>query len=157
MRPLILKVIITFALFSVTTGCMTMPTAPEPEGDFHSLFPPLKSGKGRIYFFRNDIWAGSLITPPVSINGVFAGSSVPGEFFYVDVNKGNYRIQISEGQSLELTLKKGEEKFIKMELGGTGIFYEIIPKLANPHIARREIMEMHTMKKRGRKGNFYPN
>ena len=146
------KVIIAISLFASLAGCMTTPVTIAPEKDFTHLFPPLKKDLARIFFYRPQILSGSLITPPVNVNGVYVGNSLPGEYFYIDIYKGNYRIEISEGKILELKLAAGEERFIKMDLGGTGIFYDIIPKLANPEVARHQIIQMYEMKER-MKGN----
>ncbi|MDH3973233.1 MAG: DUF2846 domain-containing protein [Deltaproteobacteria bacterium] len=127
---------------------MTTPESGLPVRDFSSLFPPLKAPMGRIFFFRHYILAGSLITPPVSLNGAYAGDSLPGEYFYIDTYKGKYHVEISEGYTLDLQLSAGEERFILMDLGGTGIFYDIIPKVANPEVARRQIIQIHEMKER---------
>jgi len=142
------KVIIALSLFASLAGCMTTPATIAPKRDFSGLFPPLKKDLARIFFYRPQILSGSLITPPVNVNGVYVGDSHPGQYFYVDIYKGKYRIEISEGKVLNLKLPAGEERFIKMDLGGTGIFYDIIPKLANPEIARRQIIQMHEMKER---------
>lgn len=143
-----------FILISFLLSLFACASAPQivPEREFSTLFPPLRHNLGRIFFFRHDIWAGSLITPPVSVNSVYVGDSLPGEYFYIDVLKGKYHIEISEGQTLDLYRPGGEERFILMDLGGTGIFYDIIPKLANPDVARRQITQMLEIKER-MKGN----
>jgi hypothetical protein len=80
-----------------------------------SGMPSLKSGEGRIYFFRSNSIVGAAVQPDIRLNGQVVGASKPGGFFYVDRPAGSYVASASTEteKTLSFTLQAGETKYIR--------------------------------------------
>jgi Protein of unknown function (DUF2846) len=83
--------------------------------DMQASMPVIKSGEGRIYFYRYASVMGAGVQPEISLNGTNVGASVPGGFFFVDRPGGNYEASaITEVErKLTFVLAPGETKYIR--------------------------------------------
>lgn len=98
--------------FIVLAGC-----APKglKHAEMQAAMPALKAQEGRIYFYRKATLGGTAIRPAIQLNGITVGSSIPGGFFFVDREAGNYEAHTSTEveRKLTFTLASGETKYIR--------------------------------------------
>jgi hypothetical protein len=138
MRAMSSMVFVVTLLF--LSGCASGPKYSEVAASF----PGIKSGEGRIYFYRDANVFGSAIQPDVQLNGEAVGSSIPGGFFFVDRAPGDYEAVLSTEVDRKLTfvLASGEEKYVKMSVTLGVIVYRVFPELVDPDIGRVAIRDL---------------
>jgi hypothetical protein len=106
------------ALFLALAGCLG-PTAPfYPE--VAATIPPVPSGQGRIYFYRDYEPYESLSRPYLYLNRQVVGVSIPGGVFYRDVPPDTYEISVySPGafpdQFKTVAVKPGDTFYAKIQ------------------------------------------
>jgi hypothetical protein len=98
---------------------------------------------GRIYFYRPNIYIGSLMRPAIALNEQGVGSSVSGEFFYVDRAPGKYEVALvaetgtgRTTRKLSFTLDPGQNRYIKVGIGQDVAF---TPELVDAGLGKQEV------------------
>lgn len=107
-----------------------------------SKLPKLPPNEGRIYFYRLDTTIGWQNEPDILLNGEKVGRSVTGEFFYVDVKRGNYEVTCagSSEKPVTFSLERGEVVYIRT---GYDVFKsKVYAKKVRAHWARDEMQEL---------------
>ena len=124
----------------VIAGCATGPKLAEVQ----STIPPVRSGRGRIWFYRSGSAFGSGIQPSVLLNGEKIGDSVPGGVFYRDVSPGDYNVLLSTevDRRLTFTVASGGERFVRMSVSLGVLIYRVYPELVDAVEARGEIASL---------------
>ncbi|HET8746802.1 MAG TPA: DUF2846 domain-containing protein [Ramlibacter sp.] len=114
MRRSYLKFGLAAAVVVLASGCATGPK----HSEVAARFPAVKSGEGRIYFYRNSTF-GAAVQPEIRLNGQVVGKSQPNGFFFVDRAAGNYVASSSTEteKTLSFTLQPGETKYVKSSIG----------------------------------------
>jgi len=112
--------------------------------DMASTIPTLEADKGRIYFYRSASMMGAAIQPSIKLDGVQVGESKPGGFFFVDAKAGNHEVMCSTEVDKKLTFKldKGEVKYVKTSISFGVLAGRVIPELASPAEAQKELPEL---------------
>ena len=103
--------------------------------------PGLKSGEGRIYFYRSASMMGAAIQPDIWLNGTVVGTSRPGGFFFVDRPAGNYVAGASTEteKTLTFTVQPGETKYVRSHISMGIVAGRAILELEPPEKARGEL------------------
>ena len=135
-RRFIIAAIIALSL----SACASGPKYAEVQ----SSLPALDPAKGRIYFYRSSNIFGSGIQPSVMLNGSKVGDSVPGGFFFMDREPGNYEVLLSTevDRKLTFTLAKGQEQHVRMSVTLGVIVYRVFPELVDTTTAKQEIRDL---------------
>ncbi len=123
------------------SGCATGPMYSEVS----SNIPSINNEQGRIYFFRNAIWAGDGLRPDIKLNDEVIGESIPGGFFFIDKEPGKYEVTTSTEVEKKLTfnLDKNETKYVRSTVGMGVVLWRVYPELVTEEEALKEIMELH--------------
>jgi hypothetical protein len=131
------KVFPTIFLVLIFSSCATGPKYSEVK----TLLPQLNPNEGRIYFYRTSNLFGSAIQPDVSLNGEKVGRSIPGGFFYVDRQSGDYEVVLSTEveKKLTFTLDEAQTRYVKMSVGLGVIVYRVFPTLVEESKALSEM------------------
>lgn len=105
-----------------------------------SSIPTIKSGEGRIYFFRPSTF-GLAVQPEIRLNGVPVGQSKANGFFYVDRPAGNYVASASTEteKSLSFALQPGETRYVRTSIGFGLVVGRVLMELETPEKARAEL------------------
>ncbi len=121
-------------------GCATGPQYLAME----SSIPSLEAGKGRIYFYRSNAFIAAAIQPDVNLNDIVVGDSVPGGFFFVDRDPGNYVVALSTEveKMLSFTLESGETRYVKLTAGFGVIVWRVYPELKGEIEAMKAIRKL---------------
>lgn len=137
MRRTVLKMAGAAALVALVAGC----ASGVKYQDMASSMPSLKSGEGRIYFFRSSSMMGAAIQPEIRLNGAVVGASKPGGFFYVDRPAGNYVASTSTEteKSASFTLQAGETKYLRTSPSFGVMVGRIVVELETPEKAKAEL------------------
>lgn len=137
MRRSFLKFAAAAAVLLLVAGCATG----IKHDQMASSMPSLKSGEGRIYFFRSGSMFGAALQPDIRLNGRVVGESKPGGFFYLDRPAGNYVATASTEteKSLTFTLQPGETKYVRSSPGFGLVVGRIILELETPEKAKAEL------------------
>jgi hypothetical protein len=134
-----------------------LPNAPAVAADaqtyvvLHASEPPLAAGSGRFYFYREDGLLGMAIQPTIMINGQSAGGRAkPGDYFYVDVPAGSYRIstETEKEEAISTNIAVGESLYIRFDVH-MGLFAgHVSPSVIDAQKAATEIKDcdFHTPK-----------
>jgi hypothetical protein len=137
MRRSFLKLALAGATLALLAGCAT--------GIKHeqmaASMPSLKSGQGRIYFFRSSSMVGAAVQPEIRLNGQVVGTSKPGGFFFVDRPAGNYVASTSTEteKTVSFTLQPGETKYIRSSIGFGLLVGRVILEPETPEKAKAEL------------------
>ena len=102
------------------------------------------TGKGRIYFYRDDSLAGGAIQPDIKLNGVAVGESEPGGFFYVDQDPGNCSVSTTTEveRTLEFTLAAHEVKYVRTYVSMGFFAGHVIPELVGSADAEKALTDL---------------
>ena len=136
-RSVFLKAGLAAAALVLVSGCAT--------GIKHeqmaSGMPSLKSGEGRIYFFRSSSMVGAAVQPEIRLNGQVVGTSKPGGFFYLDRPAGNYVAAASTEteKSVSFTLQPGETKYIRSSVSFGLVVGRVVLEPETPEKAKAEL------------------
>jgi hypothetical protein len=140
-----MKTIISRALMAATLALFLAACASGPKyGEIKGSIPSLAADKGRIYFYRSGTMFGSGIQPSVLLNGEKVGDSVPGGFYFLDRNPGNYEVLLSTEveRKLTFTLAQGQEQYVRMSVGFGVVVYRVYPELVDVATGRAEIQDL---------------
>jgi hypothetical protein len=111
MSTITIRLMTLFAAVLVVAGCASGPKYSE----LAAKMPSIKSGEGRIYFYRESSMMGAAVQPDIRLNGTVVGASKPGGYFYVDRPAGSYVAAASTEteKTASFTLDAGETKYLK--------------------------------------------
>lgn len=125
------------AIATLVAGCASGPKFAEVS----KSIAPIKSGEGRIYFFRSDSMFGAALQPEIRLNNVVVGSSKPGGFFYVDRPAGTYLAAASTEteKTLSFALAAGETKYVRSSPSFGLLVGRINLELEDPKKAQTEV------------------
>jgi hypothetical protein len=118
-------------------GCATGPRYAQ----YSATIQPPAQTDGRIWFYRPSKMMGSAVQPHVYVNGVVAGKSQPGCYFYVDRPPGSYEIKCSTEWSDKtiIHVQAGEEKYVRLSLAMGIVIGHIVPSEVPTDQGLREI------------------
>jgi len=127
-------------MFSVKTG--------PKYSEISATLPPVD--KSRIFFYRKAAFYGSPIQSDVFINGEKAGVSIPGAFFFVDLEPGIYEILIRTEfkDKIVLSLEKGKTYHVRMSVEPGVITYRVFPELVEKIVGESEIWDLRYKKEK---------
>jgi hypothetical protein len=127
----------TLAGAALLAGCATGPKYSEVA----KSIPAIKSGEGRVYFFRSNSMVGAAVQPDIRLNGQVVGSSKPGGFFYVDRPAGKYVAAASTEteKTASFTLDPGETKYLRSSPSFGVLVGRIVLEIEDPKKAQAEI------------------
>ncbi|HEY5348013.1 MAG TPA: DUF2846 domain-containing protein [Rhizomicrobium sp.] len=117
----------------------------------HPSKPPPAVGSGRLYFYREDGLMGMAIQPTIMINGESAGGRAkPGDYFYLDVPAGSYRIstETEKEEAISANVAAGQSLYIRFDVS-MGLFIgHVNPSIIDVQQAATEIKDcdFHTPK-----------
>lgn len=122
---------------AILTGCASGPKYAE----MASTIPAIKSGEGRVYFFRSDSMVGAAVQPDIRLNNEVVGSSKPGGFFYVDRPAGSFSAAAATEteKTVSFTLDAGETKYVRSSPTFGVLVGRIVLQLEDPAKAQAEI------------------
>jgi len=135
------KFLLTCLFIAVLSGC----AVPGPKyAEYSKNISTLATDKGRIYFFRDDSFAGGGVRPDIKLNDAVIGESLPGAFFLVDKDPGNYKVSTATevDRSLEFVLAAGETKYVRTYVSMGFLVGHIIPELVNEDDAMKKIPQL---------------
>jgi hypothetical protein len=139
--PKALTVLFLAAGFALV-GCASGPKL----GDLREKIPRLMPDQGRVYFYRNAFLGfGSAIQSDIKLNGKGVGKCEANGVFFVDLPPGDYHVSVASEveRTLNFTLGKGEEKFVRCYLKPTFVSTgHLIVELVDPTEAGDEIREL---------------
>ena len=127
-------------LLAVATLLSACAAGPKYEAVSDS-FPPVASGKGRIFFYRPAVFFGDGVQPNINLNGTVVGASQPGGFFFVDRDPGDYEVLTSTevDEKLSLTLNDAQVRYVKMTIQMGLLVGRVIPTLVDPAVGLQEL------------------
>src|SRR5487761_1324204 len=101
-------------LLAALSGCSARPTVSSV------AIPPIPSGEGRVWVYRDYIPSEGLNMTEVTMNGVYAGYSQLGGAFYRDLPPGIYHVAVASygrdfDQSTNIALVPGQQVYVKIE------------------------------------------
>jgi hypothetical protein len=137
MKRNFLKLALAASAAALLAGCATG----VKHDQMASGLPSLKSGEGRIYFFRSSSIVGAAVQPDIRLNGQVVGTSKPGGFFYVDRPAGNYVASSSTEteKTLSFTLRAGETKYVRSSPSFGVLVGRIVLEPETPEKAKAEL------------------
>ncbi len=112
--------------------------------DVASAIPTLAPDHGRIYFFRPGNFGGAAIQPEIKLNDKVVGRSVPGGFFFVDEEPGEYTVSTSTEvkKDIKFTLRAGDTKYVRTTVSMGFFVGHITPTLDDPETGPKEIEQL---------------
>lgn len=131
-----LKVFFTLTLLVLVTGCASGPTYKE----YTDKLAVKPTDEARLYIYRPSAF-GAAIRPQIRINGESVGKAVANGFLIVDRPAGEYEIATTTEakRSLTLSLEKGDEKYVRLEMK-MGLFAgHVKPVLVDSAVGMEEI------------------
>jgi len=137
MRRNFLKLAFALGAVALVSACATGPK----HADMVGSIPSLKSGEGRIYFFRSNSMVGGAVQPEIRLDGQVVGQSKPGGFFYVDRPAGNHVAGASTEteKTVSFALQAGETKYIRSSVGIGLVMGRVILEPETPEKAKAEL------------------
>ena len=122
---------------ALLVGCATGPTY----SSLQTEFPRVASGQGRVFFYRNALYAGAVFKPDILIDGQRVGSAVPGGVFFVDLPPGAHSVFCDQQEIADMHLVAGETRYVSLDLysGDWGLWH-VRPILVDPDQGSQEIL-----------------
>ncbi len=139
MKRIRLRLLAGLAATLLVAGCATGPKYTEVA----SAIPTLKSGEGRIYFYRTSA-LGAAVQPTINLNGTPVGTSQPSGFFFIDRPAGNYEVLMGTEveRKLTFTLEPGQERFVRTSITFGLMVGRPLAELVDPKEARAEVSSL---------------
>jgi hypothetical protein len=140
MSPIAVRLMTLFSAALLVAGCASGPKYSE----LAAKMPPIKSGEGRIYFYRESSMMGAAVQPDIRLNGTIVGTSKPGGYFYVDRPAGSYTAAASTEteKTASFTLDAGETKYLKSAPSFGIVVGRIVITLESPDKAKAELASL---------------
>ena len=107
------------------------------KGDTGPGFPPLDTGKGRVFVYRTSA-IGASYSPDVLLNGEGLGRADRRGVAYRDVTPGSYTVATTlSARVVHFAVAAGESKYVRLEAG----FFEtqLHPELVDPARGASEV------------------
>ncbi|WP_109581464.1 DUF2846 domain-containing protein [Cupriavidus plantarum] len=103
--------------------------------------PAIRSGEGRVYFYRDGLFFGGALRPDITLNGMTVGASEPGGFFYVDRPAGSYRATTGTEteKSVSFVLAAGETKYLRTYATLGIVVARVVIELVTADDARKDL------------------
>ncbi len=103
--------------------------------------PALSGGQGRIFLYRPGTMFGAAVQPKVRLNGERIGKSVPGGFFYVDRDPGEYKISSATEveESAVLNLLQGQTNYVRLNIAMGLVIGRIVPQVVENGVGEKQI------------------
>lgn len=135
----IARLSVAFALSLLVSACATGPKLAEMK----STIPALKTGEGRIYFYRSSSMLGAAIQPSIMLNSAIVGDSKPGGFFFVDRVPGAMEVATTTEveKKLTFTLESGQTRYVRTVIGFGIVAGRVYPELVDNAAAEKELEE----------------
>lgn len=135
-----IRLVTLFAAALLVAACASGPKYSE----LAAKMPPIKSGEGRIYFYRESSMMGAAVQPDIRLNGAVVGASKPGGYFYVDRPAGNYvaAAATETEKTASFTLDAGETKYLKSAPSFGIVVGRIVITIESPDKARTELASL---------------
>jgi hypothetical protein len=110
-----------------------------------STFPAVDQDHGRIFFLRDDKFAGSAVQPEIRLNGIVVGRSKPGGFFYVDELPGQYTVTTATEveEHISFDLAAGQTRYVRTAVSMGILVGHVAPTLVWPDSALAELQALH--------------
>ncbi len=135
-----MKNVRVFFLAVVTVLAAACATGPKLS-EVSSGFPGLKSGEGRVYFYRSNSMFGAALQPSIYMNGKAVGTSRPGGFFYADVPAGP--VEVTTGTEVEkkatFLIGAGETRYVRTTTGLGLLVGRVYPELVDNRAGEEEM------------------
>jgi hypothetical protein len=108
----------------------------------HAGEPAIPDGMGRIYFYRDGGFMGAAVQPSIMIDGVeTGGSSVPGDYFYVDHPAGSVTVSASteKEETTQADVVAGKAVYVKTHVSMGFLVGHVTPAVVDEATALKEI------------------
>ncbi len=137
MKKLFRALLISAGVALVATGCASGPQYK----DVASAIPTLAADHGRIYFFRSDSFGGATVQPEIKLNDKVVGRSIPGGFFFVDEEPGEYTASTTTEvkREVKFTLHAGDTKYVRTSVSMGLLVGHVTPTLDDSETAQQEV------------------
>jgi len=111
-------------------GCASGPKRAE----MAAAIPTIKTGEGRVYFYRSSTPIGAAVQPDIRLNDEVVGTSKPGGFFFVDRPAGQYKASASTEteKTLSFALDSGETKYVRSSVTWGLMVGHVVLELEQP-------------------------
>ncbi|ALS63338.1 MULTISPECIES: DUF2846 domain-containing protein [Pandoraea] len=121
-------------------GCASGPKRAE----MASAIPTIKTGEGRVYFYRSSSPFGAAVQPEIRLNDEIVGSSKPGGFFFVDRPAGQYKASASTEteKTLSFSLDSGETKYVRSSVSMGLLIGHVVLELEQPEVGEAALDSM---------------
>lgn len=96
--------LLSLALIIVMVGFAGCASGPKYTAIANQI-PAIPPGDGRMFFYRDSSYVGSLIKPDVDLDGRKIGKSSPGGFFFIDRPPGSYVVSTSTEEEYKLMIE----------------------------------------------------
>jgi hypothetical protein len=145
MKMALVMLTLTAAVCLMTSGC----ASGIKFQDAKASIPELNPESGRFYFYRANSPIGAAIQPKIYLNYSVVGKAIPGGFFYLDKEPGNYQIRTSTEvtRTLSITLDPGQTRYVKFDVSIGALVAHVSPILVDTEKAQNQISGCKLAKK----------
>ena len=132
--------VLVAALVVVTSGLVGCASGPKYT-DIEDKFPPIPSGQGRVFFYRDNSFTGAAVKPDVKVDGIKVGKSTPGGFFFIDRSPGTHVVRIKTGEKyeLELELRAAQTLYVRTKVAWGSWVGRVRPVLEGEELAMKTL------------------
>jgi hypothetical protein len=112
--------------------------------DYTNRLPAPTQGEGRIWFYRESRYFGSLLQPDILLNGEKIGKAKPGSFFYIDRPAGNYVVTCETAQINEcrVVLAPQSTSYVRFTIAMGVWIGNVVPQEVSPMTALKELADL---------------
>ncbi|KQV53689.1 MULTISPECIES: DUF2846 domain-containing protein [unclassified Duganella] len=131
------------AAMALLTGCTAVSGTRFAQQE--AVMPKLSAGQGRVYFYRVDAFTGGGMAAPVMLDGMVAGDSLPGGYFFVDAAAGKHEASATTRvtRKLNFVLEPGETKYVRTKAQFEEKVGRVVLELVGAEEARRELPSLN--------------
>ena len=111
--------------------------------NYATKVPPPAGDMARIWFYRPIVMSASTNLPPVKVDGVTVGTSMPGKFFYADIAPGRHKISTDpDGKKvIYVNISTSADTFVECNISPQMVS-RIVPTWMNESDGRRAIDDL---------------
>ncbi|MDR3526499.1 MAG: DUF2846 domain-containing protein [Rhizomicrobium sp.] len=143
MKQLVQPALACVVMLFLTACASSGPTFKEMKASI----PPVAADSGRLFVYRVApfLGAGAAVQPPIRIDGVVVGHSVPNGFFYVDHAPGKLKITTSTEvtEDTDVQIDAGQTKYVRTDISLGLLVGRITPSVIDPDTALKELADLH--------------